>query len=75
MSLGWKVALRAAGYIRTAVRILSWYIEFSMEQDVFGENEAATSDAVDSEALWDTTETSLHIMESEGEEMSRGKCV
>lgn len=44
-----------------------WYIEFSMEQDVFGENEAATSVAVDSEAPWDTAETSLHIMESEGE--------
>lgn len=49
-----------------------WYIEFSVEWDVFGENEAATS--VDSEAVWDTAETSLHVTESEGqEEMSRGK--
>lgn len=43
-----------------------WYIEFSMGQDVFGENEAATSDGDDSEAPWDTetetAETSLHIM-------------
>lgn len=53
-----------------------WYIEFSMGQDVFGENEAATSDSSDSEARWDTAETSLHIMESQGvEEMSGGKCV
>lgn len=53
-----------------------WYIEFSMGQGAFGENEAATSDGTDSEAPWDTAETSLHIMESEGEEeMSRGKCV
>lgn len=45
-----------------------------MGQDVFGENEAATSDGGDSEAH--TAETSLRIMESEGvEEMSGGKCV
>lgn len=52
------------------------YIEFSMGQDVFGENEATTSDGADSEAPWDTAETSLHITESEGvKEMSRGKYV
>lgn len=50
------------------------YIEFPMGQDVFGENEATTSD--DSEAPWDTAETSLHIMKSGGEEtMTGGKCV
>lgn len=46
-----------------------------MEQDAFGENVVARSDAVDSEAPWDTTETSPHIMESGEEEMSRKKCV
>lgn len=51
-----------------------WYIEPSMGQDVFGENEAATSDGGVSEAPGDTAETSLHIMESGGEkEMTRGK--
>lgn len=49
-----------------------WYIEFPMEWDVFGENEAATS--VESEAVWDTAETSPHVTEGEGEEeMSRGE--
>lgn len=43
-----------------------------MGRVVFGENEAATSDGVDSEAPWDTAETSLHIMESEGEERCPG---
>lgn len=43
-----------------------------MEWDVFGENEAATS--VESEAVWDTAETSPHVTEGEGEEeMSRGE--
>lgn len=47
-----------------------------MGQDVLEENEAATSDGADSEALWDTAETSLHITESGvAEEMSRGECV
>lgn len=46
-----------------------------MGQDVLEENEAATSDGADSEAPWDTAETSLHITESGGaEEMSRGEC-
>lgn len=39
----------------------AWYIGFSMGQGVFGENEAAKSDGGDSEAPWDTAETSSHI--------------
>lgn len=41
------------------------YIEFPMGQDVFGENEATTSDDSGTEAPWDTAETSLHIMKGE----------
>lgn len=52
------------------------HIEFPMGQDVFGENEATTSDDSDSEAPLDTAETSLHIMKSGAEEeMTGGKCV
>ncbi len=43
-----------------------------MGRVVFGENEAATSDGADSEASWDAAETSLHIMESEGERRRPG---
>lgn len=39
-----------------------WYTGLSRGRSVFGENEAVTSDGGDSEALWDTAETSLHIM-------------
>lgn len=60
--------------ISTQLYCTAWYIDSSMGRDESGENEAATSDDDVSEAPWDTTETSLRIMETGRREgMTTGK--